>query len=324
VAKGATADSRPHSLFWSFTSSAMKKAVLMDERRSVILVGGPDAGKTNFLCRLWLAIHDDKGLLQFDGLPNELEYLEEGSRQLLGGQFAPHTPMDVHQKNVIPVKYASGQGFRGNLLVPDWSGERWKEIYTKREWPGEWQPWVSDMRGCLVFVRIDSDQLVTPLDWISCNTLLGTPVEATGGGAKDEVPTQVMLTDWVQCLQQMFAGTAPGVLRPRIGVVVAAWDLVPTDQVALGPERYLKDNFPMFGQFLASNADLFESAVFGASIAGGDLERDPAFRDNYLESPHDSGFVYHTLCGALERSVDMTLPVAWAMGLYPAADSVDK
>ena len=147
----------------------------MDKFRSVLLVGGPDTGKTNFLCRLGLAIFEKTGRLHADGLPEELEYLKAGVDKILSGEFAPHTPHDVINRIVIPVKDSIGmKSFRGSLVVPDCSGEQWQNLYRKREWSEDWEDIITDLCSCLLFVRIDSDENVNPLDWISCEKLLGS------------------------------------------------------------------------------------------------------------------------------------------------------
>ena len=63
----------------------------MGNKPSVLLIGGPDAGKTNYLGRLWIAINSNAGLLRKDGLPDDLAYLEEVANELLQGRFAPHS-----------------------------------------------------------------------------------------------------------------------------------------------------------------------------------------------------------------------------------------
>ena len=51
-----------------------------NDHEAVLLIGGPDAGKSNFLFRLWIAIDTGQGALVKDGLPSELDYLSGGPR----------------------------------------------------------------------------------------------------------------------------------------------------------------------------------------------------------------------------------------------------
>ena len=298
----------------------------MAKSHSVLLVGGPDAGKTNFLCRLGLAILEKTGRLHDNGLPEELEYLKAGADKILSGEFAPHTPHDVFNLSVIPVKDANGaEDFRGDLVVPDCSGEQWLNIYRKREWSEDWENIISDLCGCLLFVRIDSDETVNPLDWVSCEKLLGSPANLPDSLGNQDVetitPTQVVLVDWLQCLRHVFTDRFGGSFRPRIGVVITAWDLVPKEQQYSDPTNYLKSNFPLLWQFMLTNIDRFDFATFGVSIVGGNLNDATGFRKDYLNSdPHKAGYVVHSVKGVLNKSGDFTLPVAWALGLEVETD----
>lgn len=293
----------------------------MAGKRTVLLVGGPDAGKTNFLVRLWIALYARTGILHADGLPEDAEYLNTGSQTLLGGSFVPRTSQEVHNRNVIPVM-SSGEekGFRGELVVPDCSGEEWMRIYRNREWSEAWESLIPSLWGCLLFVRAGSDRVCAPLDWVTCVELYGSPESLPDAPANASgevpVPTQVVLVDWIQCLRAAVTARGGGPARLRVGVVVAAWDRVPRGQQDQSPDHYLAANFPLLHQFMASNPDRFLFEGFGLSVVGGDLTLVPRFKEQYLQgTPSESGFVVHTLGGAVERSQDHTLPVAWAMGL---------
>ncbi len=298
----------------------------MVKSHSVLLVGGPDAGKTNFLCRLGLAILEKTGRLHEDGLPAELEYLKTGADKILSGEFAPHTPHEVFNRSVIPVKDANGtETFRGDLVVPDCSGEQWLNIYRKREWSEDWENIISDLCGCLLFVRIDSDETISPLDWVSCEKRLGSPAnlpEALGKeGADADTPTQVVMVDWLQCIRRAFTDRVAGSFRPRIGVVITAWDLVQHEQQYSDPTNYLKPEFPLLWQFMLTNTDRFDFATFGVSIVGGNLKDKAGFRKDYLNSdPLKAGYVVHSVKGVVNKSGDLTLPVAWALGLEVQTD----
>src|SRR4051794_15520505 len=110
-----------------------------EEARSVLLVGVQDAGKTNFLSRFWLNLEAGGGILTKAGLPADLDYLKTGADHLLKGEFAPHTPQDVHDRTEIPVRSsAAGHEFRGMLIVPDLPGEQVLSVFRTRQWSEAW------------------------------------------------------------------------------------------------------------------------------------------------------------------------------------------
>jgi hypothetical protein len=296
---------------------------LNESSRSVLLVGGPDSGKTNFLSRLWLAIKGG-GLVQANGTPDHLEYLKSGADKLLAGEFVDHTPHDVYKENSIPCRIdRNGKSFLGVLVVPDCWGEKWMEIYKKREWSQQWENQISESCSCLVFVRASSEQMVAPIDWIQCEKLWGMPLAEAEVHDKDPPPTQVVLTDLLQFLEKAFKNRVGRGYRPRIGIVVAAWDLVPTDRQKEGPGRYIAREFPLLHQFLQSNDDTFEFASFGISIAGGDFVLQPGFKDKCLalDDPLELGYVVYDVAGKTIRKSDLTLPVAWGMGASLLSES---
>ncbi|MGO8928273.1 MAG: hypothetical protein ACLQU3_15495 [Limisphaerales bacterium] len=306
----------------------------MKGKLCVLLIGGPDAGKSNFLFRVWLAIDTKTGVLSSDGIPNDLEYLKTGVEQLLGGEFAAKTSIEVQNQSIIPVKYSRGaEEVHGTLVVPDCPGEQWLGIYKRRDWSEEWDQLISEGCGCLVFVRADSDQIVAKYDWISYFKQFGTTV-VPGNASKEvntgtsgsttsmapqksaETPTQVVLVDWLQFLKRAFAAKVGGNFRPRVGIVVAAWDRVPTDQQGNGPTQWLESNFPMLAHFLESNSNHYLFETFGISVVGGDLKNDPNFRREYRSGdPTKAGYVVIGSDASAQKHPDLTLPIAWALGL---------
>jgi hypothetical protein len=177
-----------------------------------------------------------------------------------------------------------------------------------------------------LFVRVDSKELIAPLDWLNCHHLLGGPPPAglsgIDGSDKTKPPTQVVLVDWLQFLRRAFIEQVGGSYEPRIGIVVSAWDLVPNDQKDSGPGAWVAANLPLLAQYVQANDDEVNFEYFGVSVASGDLNADEEFRKSYLEGdPRTAGEVTHSLSGAVETSGDMTLPVAWALGLVSMPSS---
>jgi hypothetical protein len=285
---------------------------------SVILVGGPDSGKSNYIFRFWLAINNNEGCMVANGLPERLEYLQDGCQSLLKGEFAQHTPHDVYSENVIPFS-VTGEGceWNGEVIVPDCHGERWLSIFKKREWTQEWEDRIAESCGVLMFVRASSDQINRPLDWIQCEKMWGGSLPDKASPKDFAAPTQVVMVDWLQFIAKAFSERFGSARRPRVSLVVSAWDRVPEDRKASGPTAYIAEEFPLLAQFLESNRDFLDSAVFGISIAGGDFNDEPGFKEASLakENPLSGGYVIHDLVPAPAQESDMTLPVAWALGI---------
>jgi hypothetical protein len=294
--------------------------VTAEKAQSVLLIGVRNAGKTNFLSRLWLALDAGTGLLAKNGNPVDIEYIATGADYLLKGEFAPRTPPDVRDATEIPVKSTSLKDkFFGTLVVPDLPGEQILSVFQTRQWTAEWENRIDSGCGCLLFVRVDSPELIAPLDWITCHHIMGGMLPAQAEtDAIDTVkpPTQIVLVDWLQFLRKAFTERVGGTHKPRVGIVVAAWDLAPNEQKAAGPGAWVAANLSLLSQFIQANDDEFDFQYFGVSVASGDLNSDDEFRKAYMEgNPRTAGQVTHSLSGAVETSPDMTLPVAWAMGV---------
>jgi hypothetical protein len=202
-------------------------------------------------------------------------------------------------EDIIPFKItANGVVRAGKLIVPDCYGERWMSIFRKREWSKEWEERISEPCGVMMFVRASSNQIVSPLDWIQCERMWGFPV---GNGAQQELvpPTQVVMTDWLQFLGKAFSRRISDGIRPKIALVVSAWDRVPQDRQAVGPSSYIADEFPLLAQFVQSNDDVFDFCAFGVTIAGGDFDQEPGFKEKSLaqDDPLSGGYVVHELGG---------------------------
>ncbi len=315
------------------------------EQASVLLIGAHDSGKSNFLMRLWLALDAGQGMLVKDGNPKDLDYLRNGAAALLVGQYAGHTSSDVYERVEIAVKTnpAARMRYSGTLFVPDLAGEQIPAIYRNRQWSQVWENQIHRGCSCLLFVRIESREFVAPLDWMQCAALLGGIIpettlrgeveleaeaygtEVTSNEAQVDTekysetgkpPTQVVLVDWLQFLRAAFTARVGGDYRPRIGIVVSAWDKAPADQQSSGAAKWVASNLPMLADFCETNDDAFEFQFFGVTVSDGDLHQNADFKAEYLKgNPKKAGRVTHSLDGSVQTSSDMTLPVAWALGV---------
>ena len=282
--------------------------------RSVILIGGPDTGKTNFIGRLWIALRTDGGALTASGTPDKIKYVEDAVDYLHQGSFAPRTDKNLEADQgsvIIPLGLdESHEEETTELVIPDISGEVWKKAVETNELAPEWMAQLEDAVGALLFVRVLSSLNVNPLDWVNAARLM----EHQGADAQPgEMPTQVMLCEFLRFLELKLPDPTTG-RKPRIAVIVTAWDLLDNDRSAAGPRAYLEKEYPLFAGRLA-DLDRFDVTIFAMSILGGDPEVDERFREKLLDSGLKSaGFVRFDNDGTVKEVSDVILPVAWAIG----------
>ena len=287
----------------------------MKARDSILMVGAPDSGKTNYLGRLWGALKQENVGLRATQQSDDVRYVFDALTHLLQGKFAPRTDtnVDVEGRHCsLQVAWErEGKTQHAELLVPDVSGELWEEAVQTNELPDDWMASVRQSVGALLFVRVASPLHIPSLDWVTARERL-----EVAGASEDvrreaiQIPTDVQLCEFLRFLE-LFLGADTDVGKPRVAVLVAAWDIVDEGRSQHGPRAYLRHEFPLFADRLA-DVSTVEIGVFGVSVVGGDLG-DPAFRDRFLAGHIDQfGYVVTGPDAVLPRD-DVTTPVQWVL-----------
>lgn len=277
--------------------------------RSVLLIGGPDSGKTNYVGRVWPALEDGKGRLQAVEQPDDIQFVLEVADHLFSGHFAPRSE-HVDDRRDFEVVVSDTDGEHTSIIIPDMSGELWQNAVLDCEVTPELMNEMREADGAILFIRVCSDQDVRPLDWVSSQAMM----EQLGEEKKAGLPTQVLVCELIRFLELTLVNRPDG-SSPRLSVVVSAWDLVDDEKFTAGPERFLEREYPFVAGRL-KDIDCLSVQVFGLSIVGGDLKADGAFRDKMLETGIDGhGWVAaKDQSGAWVRHTDLTLPIAWVVG----------
>lgn len=279
--------------------------------KSIILVGYPDSGKSNFVGRLWLALQGRKFNLIANNTPDDIKYVEEMAAYLLQGRFAPRTDQEDFMRHFkVSVKSKNDENV-ADILIPDVSGELWKKAVETLEIPEKWLSMLRSSSGALLFVRVLSDLNVQPLDWVNSQRLLQANLGSEN--QSNNIPTQICLIELLRFLEETMI-SSDGKDKPKVAIIVTAWDLLNKGDAAAGPHGYLKSQFPMFAGRILDTQKL-EIKVFGSSIVGGDFTI-PEFVEKYLENGVDNaGFIITKDENEnLQIIPDITTPIGWLLG----------
>lgn len=351
------------------------------KKGSIILVGGPASGKTNYIARLWLAFAARKGRLRAKDLPGDIEYVNQAVAYLQARQFAPRsdTNMDESGRRDFSIEICDddGVGEMRSLTVPDITGELWSRAIKTYELPKEWVEALEDSSSAILFVRAHSKLNLQPMDWVTAREILqghadeddddlddddetygddededgepiggaGTPkvqeyaeaetvnvtvppmehddpAELANEGDQSDItqkpdglPAQVGFCELLRYLSLLLRKRPDGA-KPRVAVVVTAWDMLDEGAKASGPMQYLEAQFPMFAGRIKTPSQL-DIEVFGMSIVGGNLRgaMNKQFRDSLKgRDLSEVGYTAVMREGVVIEDPDITLPLAWALG----------
>lgn len=273
-----------------------------------MLVGGPDSGKSNYLARLWLAFQSQKFNLNSPTIPGDVRYVESIAEHLLQGQFVPRTePEEKNREFHVSVK-TKDERITADIIVPDILGEIWGKAVSTLEIPEKWLTALRKSSAAVLFVRVLSKNNVSPLNWVTSQGFL-----KMGLGAEKEqlIPTQVVLMELLRFIDENI--NRKGNSKPKVAVIVTAWDLLHIDEAKAGPLAYLNHEFPMFAGRL-SDIRTLDIKVFGSSIVGGDFETEGFSEQFFNKGIHETGYIVESdPTGKIIPSEDVTKPISWLL-----------
>jgi hypothetical protein len=278
---------------------------------SVVVLGGPDSGKTNYIARLWSALSEKKGVLIEAEQPTDIEFVLESADHLFQGQFIQRSEQTEDRRDFKVTVAARMDGKQSKIVIPDISGELWWKAVADLDVPSDLLDELRNASGALLFLREGSDQNVQPLDWITAKNHLAKMKNVEDKG----IPTQVVLCELIRFLELTLSRRSDGG-PPRLAVLVSAWDLVDSDAFDSGPITYLEKEYPVLAGRL-EDLETLDVQVFGLSVVGGDL-REEGFKTAFLEKGLDGhGWVAIRDAGTGKwvKDPDVTKPVAWAIGI---------
>ena len=78
----------------------------MKASNSIVMIGAPESGKTNYLARVWEALRGDEGPLRATRTDDDIRYVLDALNHLLQGEFAPRTDKGVEMVRGCSVEVA--------------------------------------------------------------------------------------------------------------------------------------------------------------------------------------------------------------------------
>ncbi|GAB5606489.1 TRAFAC clade GTPase domain-containing protein [Sideroxyarcus sp. TK5] len=271
----------------------------------IVLLGGPDSGKTHFAGQLYGRLKRNPGLLELRDTPADLSALEEVLHCLENGHAAGHTSAGTWTDVLLPLKDKRGNEL--DLRWPDYGGEQLRTIFTERQVTETWRSELRQADGWLLLIRLKKE--ITYPD--ALKELVKRPSASNGAAARaGEWDGNAR---WVELLQILLhvagVNTVSHGEQPRLAVLLSCYDELTTD--GLLPCQVLAEHLPLVSAFIDSIWKPSAVSVWGLSALGCLLEQNSDNENFINQGPEYQGWV---VSPDGQQDSDLSRPLAWLLG----------
>ncbi|MHB1117795.1 TRAFAC clade GTPase domain-containing protein [Sideroxydans sp.] len=271
----------------------------------IVLLGGPDSGKTHFAGQLYGRLKRNPGLLELRDTPADLSALEEVLHCLENGHAADHTSAGTWTDVLLPLKDKHGNEL--DLRWPDYGGEQLRTIFTERQVTEAWRSELRKADGWLLLIRLKKeitypDALAELAKQTSASNSSAARAGEWDGNAR-----------WVEMLQILLHVAGVNSVshgeQPRLAVLLSCYDELTTD--GLLPSQVLAEYLPLVAAFIDSIWKPSDVSIWGLSALGCLLEPKSENESFINQGPENQGWVVRP---DGQQDSDLSRPLAWLLG----------
>lgn len=274
----------------------------------IVLLGGPNSGKTHYAGQLYGRLQRNPGKLKLrtdNSTPPDLSALEAVLQALENGYAADHTSTETWSEIELPLIDELGRHI--NLLWPDYGGEQLKEVFSNREVQLSWKERLVKSEGWFLLIRLSTE------------TTYPDALEnlAKQENREHEQTKRIHKWDgnayWVELLQILchVAGISISSMsqKPKLAIMLSCYD--ESYDKDKKPEDILQEKLPLLSAFIKSNWQTDSATVWGLSSLGKTLNSTSEDDDFIDDGPELQGWIIDPKGG--EQNSDLSQPLAWLL-----------
>ncbi|MFT7036825.1 MAG: hypothetical protein ACJA2S_005365 [Cyclobacteriaceae bacterium] len=244
------------------------------EKHNILIIGGPNTGKTHFGIQLYERINSRQFEFKIDpqNRPSDLSIFEDGLKNIYNGKRAAHTEASANRS--IELKITDEKNSEVKLAFPDYAGEQITSIVDNRKVNDLWQDYIENSTSWVLFIRLN--ELTTLEDIVNKGIPSAEEIQK-----RNSQPPPVKISEaafYVELIQTLAyikgLSTYSPIVEPNLTVVLSCWDELdlPEDQV---PSTLLQERLPMLFDFLNNNWQNESLSIMGLSSTEKSLTDDP-------------------------------------------------
>ncbi len=274
------------------------------KKHNILIIGGPNTGKTHFGIQLYERINSRQFEFKIDpkNRPSDLSIFDDGLKNIYNGKRAAHTETGANRS--IELVITDEKKSEVKLAFPDYAGEQITSIVENRQVNDLWRNYIDNSTSWVLFIRLNE---LTPLEDIVNK---GIP-SAEEIQKRNSQPPPVKVSEaafFIELLQTLAyikgLSTFSPIGQPNLTVVLSCWDELETseDQV---PSTLLQEMLPMLFNFLNNNWKKESLSILGLSSTERSLTDEPD--EDFIErEPINFGYFIDK---SGKRQQDLTLSI---------------
>jgi Double-GTPase 1 len=273
----------------------------------MLVLGGPDSGKSTYRAQLYQRIEHQEGELRLARSVEDMTALQDDVKRLVQGLQPMHTHLETYHSTTLAVKNHADRQF--TLEFADYGGEQVRRIGESNAVPAPWVERAQQSSGWLFFLRID--QIRSTKSFMTDPIHTEPRVAVNGDSSHPERSAELNAIETLQRLLFVRGASLRHRLHsPRLGVLLSCWDELPNTERKQSLALVLEQRAPLFNRFIAANWDLDQFRVWGLSSTGRRLPETEPDEEFARKGPEHAGYV---VLPDGKTSRDLTVPVSWLM-----------
>lgn len=276
---------------------------------NVLIIGGPNAGKTHFGGQLYGRLNSRlfNYKIAANNRPSDLTIFQEVIYKLSEGRRAGHTEASANRN--IELKIEDEIGNKIVFAFPDYAGEQVNYIVDNRRINSVWKQYIESSNSWMLFVRLDETNPVEDIinkgipsaDEIKKRNATPPPIKVSDSAHFIELLQMLLYTKEIPTLNK--------VSKPNLTIVLSCWDMLSLPD-NIKPIDILKERLPLLYYFLINNWTDDSLSVIGLSSTEKTLT-DEADEEYIDKTPINFGYIINRKG---EKQKDLTLSIRTFIG----------
>ncbi|QDK82634.1 hypothetical protein EXU85_30110 [Spirosoma sp. KCTC 42546] len=261
----------------------------MNQSHQLLIIGGPNAGKTHFVCQLYNRLDAKRSTYHMVTAPLDLTVIKSVIGRLAQGLSGEHTESGLNEE----INFVVANEYKEIALsFPDYAGEQIRTLVRDRLVSSRWYELITQSDEWLLLIRPDE---IPTLEDITTRGLANVEDLKSRFAI---VPKQVELTPpsfYIELLQMMLyikgKSVITPVIEPRLTIALSCWDTLNLSSSGITPFGELQKRLPFLSTFLETVWAHDSWRVCGLSSLGRTLDTKVPDDDFVDEGPETAGYL---------------------------------